>query len=106
MNALGKVKAIIAVLMVAVSIGAQAESIESILFLDSAPEKQPVSVGILKKIIEVQGHTQLRLGPWNPGVNDLTEAQMSKLNFDNINFDEFWPLSADANDHDISDTNI
>ena len=45
--------------------------------------------GVLKAIIEAQGHQQLKIGAWVPGENDLTPEQIAKLDFSKLDYSSF-----------------
>ncbi len=55
------------------------------------------SPNVLWSTLEVQGHNQLGLGKWVPGVNDLTGEQISMIDFEKIDFSEFYRQFPEVN---------
>lgn len=52
---------------------------------------------VLWSTLEVQGHNQLGLGKWLPGVNDLSGEQISMIDFEKIEFSEFYRQFPEVN---------
>ena len=61
------------------------------------------SYGILRKIVEVQGHEQLNIERWSPGNNDLTEAQINMLDFKKLDFSGFTHTVSSGGEDHLSD---
>ena len=106
-------KILISLAVVASSFGANAEpQKQGNTLIFEAPKITPYAVpdnssyGVLKKIIEIQGHELLKLEKWSPGNNDLTPEQIRKIDFSKLDFSTFIVSANPAVTEHLSDIPI